>query len=93
MSTPALTLIGSARFRPFRNAWMLLEMKIPFTYNPVGPRSDILDQTHPYKSGKVPLLQDGNFTISESVAINTYLGIEFTPCQYYTHRHVYIYRS
>ena len=71
----SLRLIGSARFRPLRNLWMLEELGVPYVHEPVRPRSAEANASNPF--GKVPTLIDGEFTIYESVAINTYLGDKY----------------
>mmetsp|Transcript_6494 Transcript_6494/g.16185 ORF Transcript_6494/g.16185 Transcript_6494/m.16185 type:complete len:227 (-) Transcript_6494:51-731(-) len=72
---PNLTLVGHAAFRPFRNVWMLEELGVPYTYVPCRPRSKQAHRFNPL--GKVPALQDGDFFMYESAAINTYLGDKF----------------
>ena len=72
----SLKIIGSAKFRPFRNVWMLEEMsevrRIPYVHVPVRPRTEEARKTNPL--GKIPTLMDGELVIYESVAINTFLG-------------------
>uniref|UniRef100_A0A7R9ZWP7 Glutathione transferase n=1 Tax=Pyrodinium bahamense TaxID=73915 RepID=A0A7R9ZWP7_9DINO len=72
---PTLTLVGHAAFRPFRNVWMLEELGVPYEYVPCRPRSREAQRFSPL--GKVPALQDGDFVMYESAAINTYLGDKF----------------
>ena len=67
-----LTLVGHAAFRSFRNLWMLEELGIPYDYVPAKPRSEAAKSANPF--GKVPALVDGDFTMYESAAINTYLA-------------------
>ena len=80
----SVKLIGSARFRPFRNLWLLEELGVPYEYIPAHPRSKEAYACNPF--GKVPTLQVSDFTLYESVAINTYLadkyrsdGLELVP--------------
>ena len=70
-----LTLIGTPKARPFRNVWMLEEMQLPYSLLPAFPRSPEVLALNP--SGKVPILQHGGFSMTESAAINTYLGDTF----------------
>ena len=74
-----LKLVGSARFRPLRNVWMLEELGIKYVHDPARPRSDAARAVNPF--GKVPTLVDGDVdgevVLYESAAINTYLGDKF----------------
>ena len=73
MASAALTLIGSAKFRPFRNVWLLEELGVQYKHIPATPRStDTYEAGNPF--GKVPTLTDGSFSMYESAAINTYLA-------------------
>ena len=82
---PSLTLVGTPRFRPFRNVWMLEELRdalpadVGFRYDHVvcAPHSDDARVHHPM--GKIPSLlvrdgTEGDFTLIESAAINSWLG-------------------
>ena len=82
---PSLTLVGTPRFRPFRNVWMLEELRdalpveVGFRYDHTvaAPQSDEARTHHPM--GKVPSLlvrdsTEGDFTLIESAAINSWLG-------------------
>ena len=69
-----LVLIGDARFRPFRNAWMLEEVGEPYIHECCMPRSRGA-AAHPML--KIPVLRHGPLTMYESAAINTYLGDRF----------------
>jgi len=51
---------------------MLEEIGTPYVHVPVQPHSTEIRQINPL--GKIPALVDGNFSMSESAAINTYLG-------------------
>ena len=68
----SLKLIGSAQFRSFRNLWMLEELGLAYTHVPARPHSEEANAANPL--GKIPTLVDGEFTMNESAAINTYLG-------------------
>jgi glutathione S-transferase len=51
---PDMTLYGDLNMRPFRNAWMLEEIGMPYVHVPCMPRSRIARMVHPM--GKVPAL-------------------------------------
>ena len=72
-----LKLVGSAQwtFRTQRNLWMLEELGVPYTHVPAFPRSDEANAVNPW--GKIPTLVDGDLTLYESAAINTFLGDKF----------------
>ena len=74
MAAQGLTLIGSAAwtFRSFRNLWMLEELGVEYGHVPAFPRDKDAFAANPF--GKIPALRDGEFTMYESAAINTYLG-------------------
>jgi glutathione S-transferase len=72
----ALKLIGSNAFRSFRNLWMLEELGVPYEYIAAFPRSSDAKAANP-QFAKIPILVDGDFKMTESVAINTYLGDKF----------------
>eukprot|EP00956_Cyclotella_meneghiniana_P005947 scaffold7775_cov61-Cyclotella_meneghiniana.AAC.18 len=75
-----LTLYGDLNMRPFRNAWMLKELQLPFKHIPCQPWSRTAKSVHPL--GKIPALlvehhhnaKESSFVIFESAAINTFLG-------------------
>lgn len=73
---PQLVLWGHAWYRSGRNVWMLEELGVPFTHRPVRARTADVE-TAEFKAvsprGKIPVLQDGDFSLTESAAINTYL--------------------
>merc|ERR1711861_124361 len=70
-----LTLVGHAGFRSFRNVWMLEELGVKYKHVEAKPHSP--DATRMNPMGKIPSLQDGDFIMYESAAINTYLGDKF----------------
>jgi len=72
---PSLTLIGHAAFRSFRNVWMLEELGVAYKHIEAKPRTAEASAANPF--GKIPSLMDGDFTMYESAAINTYLGDKF----------------
>jgi len=65
-------VIGATRSRTLRVLWMLEELGQPYTHVPVAPRSDEAKAHNP--SGKIPALLDGDDTLTDSVAIMTYLA-------------------
>ena len=67
-----LKLIGSPKTRAFRVMWMLHELGLPFELDPVAPRDASLEAINP--SRKVPILEDGEDYIIDSVAICQYLA-------------------
>ena len=80
---PSLTLYGDLNMRPFRNAWMLEELQLPYKHIPCKPWSRTAKSINPL--GKIPALmvdyQKGTtndkvlrFVVLESAAINTFLG-------------------
>jgi len=77
--THQLTLTGHPAFRTWRNIWMLEELGVPYTLVPINPRATAdrrqLRQINPHV--KIPCLQDDDFVLCESAAINTYLGDKF----------------
>lgn len=66
------TVIGSKATRTFRVLWTLEEMGLPYRHHPEKPRSQAVIALNP--SGKVPVLQDGDAVLTDSVAIMTYLA-------------------
>lgn len=71
------TLYGSMHSRANRCAWMLKELGIDFHHEP----TNFLDgSTHNPEflkinpNGRIPALEDGGFTLFESLAINLYLA-------------------
>ncbi|MEQ8896298.1 MAG: glutathione S-transferase family protein [Roseovarius sp.] len=65
-------VIGSRASRCLRVLWMLEELGQPYEHNPAKPRSDEALAANP--SGKIPSLQVEGETITDSVAIMTYLA-------------------
>ena len=65
-------LIGSLKTRGIRVLWLLEELGAEYEVDPVAPRSEEARAINP--SGKVPMLQDGDDIIIDSVAICQYLA-------------------
>jgi len=63
---------GKVTSRAFRVLWMLEEIGEPYEFIDAGPRSDTVRALNP--SGKIPVLQDGDAILTDSVAIMTYLA-------------------
>lgn len=66
------TLIGSTKTRALRVSWMLEELGQDYEQIQAGPGSDIARTHNPL--GKIPALIDGDHTLTDSVAIMTYLA-------------------
>ncbi len=72
-----LQLWGGATSRTFRPHWMLHELGIDYEPKLIGSRTGETQQPEFLKLNpkeKIPVLVDGDFVLSESVAIVTYLG-------------------
>ncbi|KZY47999.1 glutathione S-transferase [Roseovarius sp. HI0049] len=65
-------VIGSRASRGLRVLWMLEELGQPYEHVPAKPRSDEALAANP--SGKIPALEVEGRTITDSVAIMTYLA-------------------
>ena len=72
-----LRLYGSARSRGLRTLWMLGELGIPYEHKDYLPRS-AETKTPEFRAlnpnGRVPVIDDDGFVLSESMAINMYLA-------------------
>lgn len=66
------TVLGTVNSRAFRVFWTLEEIGVPYEFVQAGPRSDAAVALNP--SGKVPILQEGSETLTDSTAIITYLA-------------------
>ena len=74
---PRLILWGVSTSRTLRALWALHELSLRYTSRPILPRSgetETPEFTRINPRQKIPLLQDGDFTIGESPAIVTYLS-------------------
>ena len=77
MADPKLVLWGAGTSRTIRAHWALHELELPYERRPIGPRTGetkTAEFTALNPRQKVPLLQDGDFTIGESAAIVAYLS-------------------
>ena len=73
----ALTIHGSARSRTMRVLWMATEVGLEFEHDPIafddpGLKSPEFQRLNP--AGAIPTLEDGDFALPESLAINLYLA-------------------
>ena len=66
------TVVGPSRSRALRVLWMLEELGEPYEHIPAPPRSEAARRHNPL--GKVPALIDGTDTLTDSMAILTYLA-------------------
>jgi glutathione S-transferase len=71
-----ITLWGAGTSRTLRPIWVAEELGVPYDLQPIGPRTGET-QTAEYGAlnpkRKIPLLVDGDFHLSESLAICRYL--------------------
>ena len=70
-------LWGAGTPRTMRAHWILHELHLDYDRRPIGPRTgetQTAEFTEINPGQKVPALQDGDFTLTESAAIVTYLG-------------------
>lgn len=72
-----LRLYGSARSRAIRTLWMLAELGLDYQHEDLAPRSPPT-RTPEFlalnPNGRVPVIDDDGFVLSESMAINLYLA-------------------
>ncbi|MEO1695370.1 MAG: glutathione S-transferase [Pseudomonadota bacterium] len=66
------TVYGMPRNRTYRVLWALEELGAAYTHQEMMPRTPDCFALNP--SGKVPILTDGDATLTDSVAIMTYLA-------------------
>src|SRR5882672_412169 len=74
-----VTLFGQARSRASRSLWMLEEIGIPYEHVPVKPytESRAADYLRINPNGRIPTLDDDEFILWESLAINLYLAEKY----------------
>lgn len=75
--TNGLILWGAGTPRTMRPCWALHELGLNYEKRPIGPRTGetkTAEYTRLNPRQKVPLLQDGDFTVGESAAIIAYLA-------------------
>jgi glutathione S-transferase len=72
-----LILWGAQSIRALRPHWVLEELGLDFELRPIGSRTGETKEAD-FQAlnprGKIPVLQDGDFTLVESAAISTYLA-------------------
>jgi glutathione S-transferase len=76
-AAPKLTLWGVGTSRTVRPHWAMHELGLPYATRPIGPRTGetkTAEYTALNPRQKIPLLQDGDFSIGESAAIVAYLS-------------------
>ena len=76
-AAPDLTLWGVGTSRTIRAHWAMHELNLPYKSIPIGPRTGETktpEYTRLNPRQKIPLLQDGDFSIGESAAIVAYLS-------------------
>jgi len=73
----ALTIHGSARSRTMRVLWMAEELGLDYVHDPVAfddPRLKCDPFLRLNPAGAIPTIEDDNFALAESLAINLYLA-------------------
>lgn len=84
MAHGQLILWGAGTGRTIRAHWALHELGLAYDLRPIGPRTGetkTAEYTALNPRQKVPLLQDGDFTIGESAAIIAYLSQAYGSAQ------------
>lgn len=72
-----ITIYGTRKSRSVRALWAAEEAQVPYTYKALdlakgeGRRPPFIDLN---PGGKVPAIEDGDFVLTESAAICTYIG-------------------
>jgi glutathione S-transferase len=77
IEVPRRILWGAGTPRTMRAHWILHELGLAYERRPFGPRSgetQTAEFTKLNPRQKIPVLQDGDFTLAESAAIVTYLA-------------------
>jgi len=72
-----LRLYGSAKSRALRNLWLLGELDVPYDhkdYLPGSPETRTPEFRALNPNGRIPVIDDDGFVLSESMAINLYLA-------------------
>ena len=81
-----ITIWGGGTPRSFRPVWVAEELGLEFEHKPIGPRTGET-KTEEYTGlnpkQKIPYLQDGEFGMSESVAICRYLIDQYNQGQFF----------
>jgi glutathione S-transferase len=77
---PHRVLWGAGTPRTMRAHWILQELGLSYERHPFGPRTgetQTAEFTRLNPAQKIPVLQDGDFTLTESAAIVTYAGEKY----------------
>ncbi len=73
-----LKVYGHPQTRSFRVLWMVEELGIPYEHEPLrGPDTRKPEYLKINPNGHVPAIQDGDFVLWESMAINLYLASKY----------------
>lgn len=73
----SVTIHGVGKSRAMRNLWMAEELGLPYTHDPIDFRGgdDAVASLRAINDlAQVPVLTDGEFVLTESLAINLYLA-------------------
>ena len=84
IEVPRRILWGAGTPRTMRAHWILHELGLSYERRPFGPRSgetQTVEFTKLNPRQKIPVLQDGDFTLAESAAIVTYLADTYGTSQ------------
>jgi glutathione S-transferase len=79
-----IILWGAISLRALRVHWALHELGLPYEFKPIGSRTGetlTAEYTGHNPKQKIPCLQDGDFTLTESPAIVNYLFNAYGPGQ------------
>lgn len=82
--TDHLTLWGVGTSRTVRAHWAMHELGLEYVTRPIGPRTGetkTAEYTRLNPRQKIPLLQDGDFSIGESAAIVAYLSSTYSTSE------------
>ncbi len=82
----SLRIYGIARSRTFRNIWAAEEAGVPYEhvqvdFSETGCRAPAFRGVNP--NGKIPAIEDGDFKLWESMAINLYIAKKYAPGRLY----------
>jgi glutathione S-transferase len=76
-----LKIYGPGRSRSSRTLWMAEECGVPYEHEDLTRYATMPEKSAAVREispiGKIPVITDGNFTLSESMAINLYLAKKY----------------